>query len=127
MKVIRGTVIEYSPASHEDPRDPGCLKRILAGRDDLCAGRVQMINWCRIPAGKAFRQHYHESMQEIFVILDGDVVMTVGGEPFSLQAGDAALVEPMEVHQMSNLGERDVHYLVAGIASAPGGKTVVCD
>ena len=29
MKVVRGTSVPFVPASHEDPRHPGTLKRVL--------------------------------------------------------------------------------------------------
>ena len=127
MRVVRGNSIGFSPASHEDPGNPGCFKRILANHEDFRGGSIQMINWCRIPAGKSFRRHYHESMLEVFIILDGTVQLCGGEFECDLDAGDLAIVEPMEAHSMTNAGERDVHYIVAGIVFDKQGSTVVCD
>ncbi len=125
MKLVRGNAIQFVAASHEDPNDPGCLKRVLAGRDDLIEGRVQMVNWSRLPVGKSFQTHYHEDMQEVFVLIDGQVKMQVDGQQVELAAGDAILINPGEVHDMTNVGQRDVVYLVFGISRQQGGKTIL--
>ena len=124
-RVIRGSEIEFVAASHEDPKNPGVLKRVLATKDDLMDGRVQMMNWASLPAGSSFQAHYHEDMQETFIILSGRVEMTVDGEVTALDPGDAILIEPREVHSMKNVTDRDLEYIVVGISTGQGGKTVV--
>ncbi len=64
MKLIRGNEIDLIPASHEDPKNPGVLKRVLAVKTDLLRGHVQMVNWSRLPAGSSFQSHDHEDMQD---------------------------------------------------------------
>jgi mannose-6-phosphate isomerase-like protein (cupin superfamily) len=124
MKVVRGSEIPYTPASHEDPRDPGVLKRVLATAADLVAGQVQMVNWAKLPVGKSFQTHYHEDMQEVFVIVCGQAEMNVEGKLVHLVEGDAILVAPREIHTMRNIGVEDVHYVVFGISTGQGGRTV---
>ena len=58
MRIIRGSEIDFVPASHEDAKQPGVLKRVLATREELLDGRVQMINWASLPAGSSFRPHH---------------------------------------------------------------------
>lgn len=125
MKIIRGQQLAFVPASHEDPRDPGCLKRVLAGQDDLIAGQVQMVNWSQLPVGRSFQSHYHEDMQEFFVLFDGLVRMLVNEQRIELAAGDAILIDPGEVHAMTNIGDRAANYLVFGISRQQGGRTIV--
>jgi len=127
MNVIRGSQIRFIPAAHEDANNPGVLKRVLATRDDLLGGRVQMLNWARLPGGRAFRPHYHEDMQEVFVIVSGQARMRVGDETVLLAAGDAIVVEPREVHEMENDTDHDVDYIVFGITLDQGGRTVVVE
>ena len=66
-------------------------------------------------------------MQEVFVIVQGTAELTVGGETVTLRRGDAVLIEPHEVHQMSNSALGDVEYLTFGISRDTGGKTVVIE
>lgn len=127
MRVIRGSEIQFVPASHEDPDKPGVLKRVLAKRDDLIDGRVQMINWASLPAGSSFRAHYHEDMEEVFIILTGLVEMTVDGKSNELRPGDAIVIAPREVHKMKNLTDQDLEYIVLGMTTDEGGQTVVVE
>lgn len=125
MRIIRGSDIQFVPASHEDPNKPGVLKRVLAKREDLIDGRVQMINWASLPAKSSFRPHYHQDMEEVFIILSGRVEMTVDGQSNELLPGDAIVIAPKEVHTMKNLTDQDLEYIVLGITTDEGGQTVV--
>ena len=124
MQIIRGDQIDFVPASHEDPKDPGVLKRVLATKNHLINGRVQMVNWSKLPVGKSFQPHYHEDMQEVFIILNGTVEMTVTDMTCTLNGGDAILISPKEIHQMKNACQDAVEYIVFGISTEQGGKTV---
>ena len=127
MRIIRGSEIQFIPASHEDPDKPGVLKRVLAKRDELIDGRIQMINWASLPAGSSFRAHYHQDMEEVFIILSGRVEMTVDGQSNELLPGDAIVIAPREVHTMKNLTDQALEYIVLGISTEEGGQTVVVE
>lgn len=125
MKIIRGSDLSYVPASHEDPKNPGSLKKILVGKDDVQAGRLQMVNWSLLPVGKSFTSHYHEDLEEIFIIAQGSAEITAGKEKAVLQKGDCICIPPRTPHAMKNIGTVDVEFLAIGIASGTGGKTVL--
>jgi mannose-6-phosphate isomerase-like protein (cupin superfamily) len=125
MRIIRSDNKSFIPASHENPLTPGVWKKVLFARDELQPGTLQMINWARLPAGSSFAAHYHEDMQEIFIILSGEACMDVAGESMVLVRGDAIAIDPREVHRMTNRGSEDVEYVVVGITGNLGGKTVV--
>ena len=127
MKVIRASDLEFVAASHEDPNNPGVLKKVLGSKIDFVSGQVQMLNWSVCPKGSSFRKHYHEDMQEAFVIIDGSVSMQVEQAVIELNAGDAVLIDAREKHQMTNTCDHDVNYLVFGIASGQNGKTIVVE
>jgi mannose-6-phosphate isomerase-like protein (cupin superfamily) len=125
MKIIRFDGLPYIPASHEDPADPGVLKKVLLGKADFMHGAAQMINWAKLPAGKTFRAHYHEDMQEIFIIVKGSARITIDTETGELAAGDTVVIPARAVHVMEALGQEDVEYIALGIASGAGGRTIV--
>ena len=127
MKFIPFDAQSFTPASHENPVSPGVLKKVLAAKADLQPGRLQMINWSNQAAGKRFARHYHEDMQEVFIIVGGEAEIAIGAETLKLRRGDAVVIDPGEVHQMWNLGPAEVEYLVVGITSEAGGKTVLLD
>lgn len=125
MQFIPAGGSPFIPASHEDPRSPGVLKRVIATATEFQPGQVQMLNWAHLPVGASFQPHYHEDMQEVFVLITGDVMMTCGDSVVRMQAGDSVIVPPAVVHQMQNIGSVTAEYLVFGISSQQGGKTVV--
>lgn len=84
-----------------------------------------MVNWSLLPVGSEFRAHYHEDMEEVFIILNGAVEMEVSNEKVTLGTGDAIAIAPTEIHTMRNISGEDVHYIVFGITGDKQGKTVV--
>jgi mannose-6-phosphate isomerase-like protein (cupin superfamily) len=117
----------FVPASHEDPERPGVYRRMIVARDELLDGRVQMINWAHLPIGHSFRAHYHEDMEETFVIITGRCEMKVENTSYQLAPGDAIVVAAGEIHSMHNRGDEPVDYLVVGVAQGQNGRTVVVD
>jgi mannose-6-phosphate isomerase-like protein (cupin superfamily) len=127
MKIIRGNDIDYIPASHERPDDPGVLKKVLVQAGDVIDGRVQMINWAMLPAGNSFQAHYHEDMQEIFIVIRGRTQIRIGKEREELNTGDAVFIPVAAVHTMHNTCAEDAGYIAVGISQGRGGKTVVVE
>ena len=127
MKIIRASDKSFIPASHENPLAPGVWKKVLFARSELPPGNVQMVNWARLPVGNSFSAHYHEDMQEIFIIVEGTCEMVVAGQAVVLDRGDTIAIDPREVHRMTNRGSRDVEYVVVGITGDQGGKTVLVE
>ena len=133
MNFIPSHASGFIPASHEDPQNPGVLKRVIAAQREFQAGQVQMLNWAQLPVGSSFQPHYHEDMQEVFVLLSGVVKMFVGersrvsppGQVVTMQPGDTVIIHPREIHQMENVGDRIAEYIVFGISAQTGGRTVV--
>ena len=125
MKIIRFKELKFIPASHEDPQVPGVLKKVLFKKGDLLKGEIPMINWCQLGVGKSFQAHYHESMKEIFIILNGQASIKIDNEEEELGKGDAVVIPMRKVHVMKNIGNEQVEYIALGIASAKSGKTIV--
>ena len=118
--------IKYFAASHEDESEPGVLKKVLLTWEELPKGRrLQMINWATLPSGKRFRKHFHQDMDEIFIIISGVAEISVNGEKELLSRGDAVLVPVRAVHTMQNKTKKDAHYLVVGLSQGKGGQTIV--
>ena len=125
MKIIRSRDIEVLAASHEDLRSPGVYKRVILEKADFIEGRIQMVNWAFLPKGKSFRSHYHEDMQEVFIIIKGHVRIIVDSEQVELCKGDTVVIPVGSVHMMENIGKVDVEYIVIGVSKGTGGKTIV--
>ncbi len=133
MNFVSTRASGFVPASHEDPKNPGVLKRVIATRQNFQAGQVQMLNWAQLPVGSSFQPHYHEDMQEVFVLLSGVVTMAVqklnsdnsAEECITMRPGDTVIIDATEIHQMQNIGDVIAEYIVFGISSQNSGKTIV--
>ena len=125
MLIFRNAELALEPAAHEDPGNPGCLKKILVRKADVPAGRLQMVNWVHLKPERAFEAHYHEKMTEIFVVLAGRADIQVEGDRDLLLEGDAVIIPTGSVHTMADLDGRAVQYLAMGIVHGDGGRTVV--
>jgi len=64
-----------------------------------------------IPPGGTAMAHFHRETKETYLILSGVAAMQIDREQFELQAGEAVLIEPNEVHQINNTGEDNLHFL----------------
>ena len=124
MQVIRSKDLKYIAASHEDQDNPGVWKKILFKKDELVDGRIQMINWAKLPVGKTFQAHFHEDMDEVFIILNGKTSIRINDEEDNLEKGDAVVIPMKHVHQMTNTCAEDVEYVVIGILRGLNGKTI---
>lgn len=125
MKTVRFEDRDYMPASHENPDAPGVWKKVLLHRADMMEGRVQMINWARLPAGASFQPHYHEDMQEVFIIIRGQARIQIDHETAELGSGDTVVIPARSIHVMHNTGGEDVEYIALGITREGQGRTVV--
>ncbi|MCJ7603975.1 MAG: cupin domain-containing protein [Desulfobulbaceae bacterium] len=125
MKIVRSADIEIIPASHEDLESPGVFKKIILQMADIIDGRIQMINWAFLPVGKSFRGHYHEDMQEIFILIKGEAQILVNNEQEELCEGDTVVVPAGSVHSMENVGKNDIEYIVIGVAKGTRGRTII--
>jgi mannose-6-phosphate isomerase-like protein (cupin superfamily) len=124
MKIIRLKDLAWVPASHEDPKAAGVLKKVLLQKSDFIEGRPQMINWCSLKVGMSFRPHYHEDLEEVFILLKGNARVRLGDEQAELGRGEAVVVPPPLIHEMENVGDEEVEYIVVGVSGGKGGKTV---
>jgi mannose-6-phosphate isomerase-like protein (cupin superfamily) len=125
MKIIHKTDIEMQPASHEDPDAPAVLKKVMLRNRDLIEGNVQMINWSTLLPEKTFRPHFHDNMEEVFIIVRGRAKITVDDEVSEISEGDAVVIPATSVHSMENPGQDNVDFISLGIAPGKRGKTIV--
>lgn len=96
MRTITSASRSFGAAGHENPFSPGVLKKVLLEKADLRPGQIQMVNWASLGVGKQFVRHYHEDMQELFILMQGEAELTVGMETATLRRGDAVVIDLLE-------------------------------
>ena len=66
-----------------------------------------------LPPGCAVTPHHHRELEEIYYIISGSGVMTVGDEHREVGAGDAIYVPRNHLHTLENTGDEPIKLLVA--------------
>jgi mannose-6-phosphate isomerase-like protein (cupin superfamily) len=80
-----------------------------------------------IPPGKGADPHFHKHSQESYLILAGRGALHINQSQFELHAGEAVLIEPMEVHQISNPGDEDLVFLAVCVPAWQPGDSFEAD
>lgn len=65
-----------------------------------------------LPPGKTVTPHTHEVLEEIYYILHGSGVMTIGEESQTVSAGDAIYIPKNNRHTLMNTGDEDMKLLL---------------
>lgn len=65
-----------------------------------------------LPPGAAVTPHYHLELEEIYYLIEGQGLMTVGDEEREVQAGDAIYVPCGARHTLKNTGTEPLRLLV---------------
>ncbi len=79
----------------------------------------------QMPAGAAEVLHYHERAQQFFFILSGEAVMDVDGQQVRLTARSGIHVAPGVRHQIRNVSQVPVRFLVISQPPSHGDRVVV--
>jgi len=65
-----------------------------------------------LPPGKAVTPHHHHRLEEIYYILSGRGLMTVGDEKREVSAGDAIFIPRNHRHTLENTGAEPIRLLL---------------
>ena len=66
-----------------------------------------------LPPGCAVTPHHHREIEEIYYVVSGRGLMTVGDETREVEAGDAVYVPRGHWHTLENTGNQPITLLVA--------------
>ncbi len=117
MKKINQSQRDWEPAAHEDPKDPGVLKKVITRHEEVNPkSRLMMINLCKVPVGKTHKAHSHKTMEEIFYFTEGVGEIRIEEEIETVGPGDRIIVPATAVHQIKNTGKGELKYFGLGIA-----------
>ncbi|HEC29610.1 MAG TPA: cupin domain-containing protein [Gammaproteobacteria bacterium] len=66
-----------------------------------------------IPAGSKTGLHLHRSSEEIYYVISGQGIITLGMKTFHIEPGDTVLIPPLNAHSVENTVSEDLHILCA--------------
>lgn len=66
--------------------------------------------------------HFHYKTKQFFYILSGEAEMRLQDTAVTLTAGTGIEIEPLELHQMSNVSAAPVEFMVVSMPKSHGDK-----
>jgi len=86
------------------------------------------INAVVLPPAYATNPHHHERQEEVYIVLSGEIEITLGGEPRTLGAGGLARVDAATVRSLRNLSpDAEATYVCVGGDGGYVGRDGVSD
>ncbi len=73
---------------------------------------IRFLNYTVLPAGVTIGLHPHGEDEELYMVLEGDGVMTVNGETQRVTSGDVIVNPPFGSHGIVNDSDKDMKLLV---------------
>jgi mannose-6-phosphate isomerase-like protein (cupin superfamily) len=79
----------------------------------------------QMPPGTAEALHYHERAQQFFLILSGEVVIEMDARPVRLTTREGIHILPGVRHQIRNVSQEPVRFLVVSQPPSHGDRVLV--
>ena len=98
------SVINFSNSSH-----PGQKKKVIF-HDFEMTSSVTQVAYAELSVGDIVEEHYHESMEEVFLILDGECEFILDGMPHLLKKDDVIKIAPKIKHTLRSLRDTKLYY-----------------
>ena len=99
----------HAVATAYETRDGSLIRELM--HPDVHGNRAQSLAEATVRPGQATRRHRHAQAEEIYYILNGAGMITVGREQQAVGAGDAVLIPPGEWHHIANIGRVNLVFL----------------
>lgn len=101
--------IEFSNSSH-----PGQTKKVIFHDFEMISS-VTQVAYAELRAGEIVEEHYHESMEEVFLILDGECEFNLDGVSHLLKKEEVIKIAPKIKHKLRAFQDTKLYYF--GVAT----------
>ncbi len=64
-----------------------------------------------VKVGSETQLHYHAKTEELYHILQGNGLMTIANDDFTVESGDTLCIPPHSPHKIKNTGQTDLIFL----------------
>ena len=115
----------YADIAAYTTKDGSLIRELL--HPALHGNRNQSLAEATVPVGARTRLHRHERSEEIYHIVAGEGVMTLGDASFGVAAGDSVCIVPGTPHRIANVGTVPLRILCACAPPYAHGDTTLVD
>lgn len=117
MKKVNEKNVKWEIPAHEDPRNPGTLKRVIVKQEEVDPqSKLMMVNLAKVKPGRVHPAHSHPTMEEIFLFQEGRGEIKINTEVSPVGPGDRVIVPAKSQHEIRNLGKNELKFIGIGIA-----------
>lgn len=109
MDSINISEIEFAESSHL-----GQLKKVIFHGSELTSA-VTQVAYAELRAGDIVEEHSHETMEEVFLILDGECEFCLDGVSHILKRDVVIKIAPKIKHALKALRDTKVYYFGVSI------------
>jgi len=101
-------------------RNDGLVSHILHSQHEVSETELT-ITWVDVEPGACQVTHEHDP-EQVYVILSGTGVMTVGDEQRAVAAGELVHIPATTEHGLENTGDRPLEYVSAATPAFPAAE-----
>ena len=104
MDSINISELEFTKSSH-----PRQLKKVIFKGSEMKSSITQ-VAYAELLAGEIIDEHFHDSMEEVFLVLDGNCEFCLDGVPQVLTKDSVIKIAPKIKHKLKALTETKLYY-----------------
>jgi quercetin dioxygenase-like cupin family protein len=101
--------IEYTDTSHQ-----GQLKKVILKGSQMSSS-VTQVAYAELQKGEIIEEHSHQSMEEIFLVLDGQCEFYLDGVSEVLSKYSVVKISPKIKHKLKALSDTKLYYFGVSI------------
>ena len=96
--------IEFTKSSH-----PGQLKKVIFLGSEMISS-VTQVAYAELLAGEIIEEHLHDTMEEVFLVLEGNCEFYLNGVPQVLIKDSVIKIAPKIKHKLKALTDIKLYY-----------------
>ena len=104
MDSINISEIEFTKSSHL-----GQLKKVIFVGSEMISS-VTQVAYAELLAGEIIEEHLHDSMEEVFLVLEGNCEFCLDGVPQVLKKYSVIKIAPKIKHKLKALTDTKLYY-----------------
>jgi len=108
---MNGFVIDPEAIDEYEASEPfrRFMKVLIDG--ETFPGTPFTIALSRYPSGATCPSHVHGDTTEVYFVLEGDLMVTVGGEQYQVKKGELIYIPPSTEHRAENHGRETCRFM----------------
>ncbi|MGD2039545.1 MAG: cupin domain-containing protein [Anaerolineae bacterium] len=105
--------LQMQPAGHSQGIEPVLFGEAFTNQDFV--GEWGFVEYVTVPTGSAIPVHRHSQDEELYVVFQGQGILTLDNQEVEVGPGDLAACRKGSSHGLRNTSDEEIRLLVVGI------------